>query len=39
MLGVFIQIAGRTALEELEELTQKRLEREQTKREKEAEKK
>ena len=29
MLGVFIQIAGRTALEELEDQTQKRLEREQ----------
>lgn len=38
MLGVFIQIAGRTAMEELEVQTQKRLEREQAKREKQAEK-
>ena len=38
MLGVFIQIAGRTAMEELEAATQKRLAREQAKREMEAEK-
>ncbi len=37
MLGVFIQIAGRTALEELQEHEQKRQLKEQAKREQEAE--